>query len=220
MIPKVIHYCWFGGNEKDELVTKCIESWKKFCPDCEIIEWNESNFDVDINDYVNEAYSEKRWAFVSDFARLWIVYNYGGIYLDTDVEIIKNIDSVFNNDCFFCYEDDKYIATGLGFGSIKGNVVIKKLMDDYENIHFKLDNGKLDLLPCPQRNTKVLNEIDKSLYQVYSKEYFCPIDYLTKKINITNNTMAIHWYGQTWMTKKERKIRNFKNFIKRKFIKN
>lgn len=219
MIPKIIHYCWFGKSEKSELILKCIDSWKKYCPECKIIEWNEENFDINKNEYVYEAYSEKRWAFVSDYARLWAVYNYGGIYLDTDVEIIKSMDGIFNDKCFFCYEDDIYLNTGLGFGSTKGHMVIKKIMDDYEGIHFKQTNGKLDLTPCPHRNTLVLNNIDKSLYKSYSKEFFCPIDYITKKITITDNTLAIHWYGQSWMTTKERKIRSLKNFIKRLIFK-
>ena len=94
VIPKIIHYCWFGGNELSELAKKCISSWRKYCPDYEIIEWNESNFDINLCQYVREAYKEKKWAFVSDYARFWILYNFGGIYMDTDVELITSIDGL------------------------------------------------------------------------------------------------------------------------------
>lgn len=215
MIPKKIHYCWFGGNEKNDLIIKCINSWKKFCPDCEIIEWNENNFDININAYVKEAYEEKRWAFVSDYVRLWSVYNFGGIYLDTDVELIKNIDHVFENKCFFCYEDDVFIATGLGFGAEAQNPLVKEVLDDYNEIHFRLPNGKLDLTPCPQRNTNTIKGSKISDYYVYPKEYFCPLDYETKQLTLTENTVAIHWFGESWMTKSEKKKNQFKKIIKR-----
>jgi len=152
-IPKVIHYCWFGGNEKSKLIKKCIDSWKKYCPDYEIKEWNESNFDIEINNYVKEAYEAKKWAFVSDYARLWIVYNYGGIYLDTDVELIKSLDNLLNYKAYFGSEDGKLINTGLGFGAIKDNEFVKKIKDDYEYIHFIKDDGTYDITPCPKRNT-------------------------------------------------------------------
>ncbi|MBP3463612.1 MAG: hypothetical protein J6K45_03935 [Clostridia bacterium] len=112
-IPKKIHYCWFGNGDKPELVEKCIKSWKKYCPDYEIIEWNESNYDVTMCDYSKEAYENKKWAFVTDYARLWIIYNHGGIYLDTDVEIIKNIDFILETDSFLASEDNVHINTGV-----------------------------------------------------------------------------------------------------------
>lgn len=214
MIPKIIHYCWFGNNQKSDLIKKCINSWKKFCPDCEIIEWNESNFNINQNAYIKEAYEKQKWAFVSDYARLWAVYNYGGIYLDTDVELIKNIDFVFDNTNFFCYEDDIHINTGLGFGAEKNSEVIKQIMSDYDSAHFILEGGKLDLTPCPQRNTKVLNSIDSSQFVTYPKEMFNPIDFNTKVKTITNNTVAIHWYGCSWMSNKEKLLRYIKNIMK------
>ena len=123
-IPKVIHYCWFGGNPKPKLVQKCIHSWKKYCPDYEIIEWNESNFDISSCPlYVRQAYDVKKWAFVSDYARLKIIHTCGGIYLDTDVELIKSLDSLLEYNAFFGFEDGKYVATGLGFGAVSDNCV-------------------------------------------------------------------------------------------------
>ena len=114
-IPKIIHYCWFGGKPLPNTAIKCIRSWKKHCPDYEIHCWNEKNFDINVCPYVKEAYEEKAWAFVSDYARLWIIYNYGGIYLDTDVELLKNIDNLLKYDVFMGFENKQYVNTGVGF---------------------------------------------------------------------------------------------------------
>ena len=215
MIPKVIHYCWFGGKPKSKLIEKCIESWKKFCPDYEIKEWNEENFDVSMNDYVKEAYEAQKWAFISDYARLWIIYNYGGIYLDVDVELIKSLDIILDNSCFFACENEDFIATGLGFGAKKSNNIIKSMMEDYENIHFKKENGQYDLTTCPVKNTRILRQeynitekFDKVISladaKIYPKEYFCPLNYETGKLNITDKTIGIHLYNASWMTSKNK----------------
>ena len=119
-IPKIIHYCWFGKNEKSDLAKKCIDSWKKKCPDYQIIEWNEENFDITTNEYVYEAYMNKKWAFVSDFVRIFALYNNGGIYLDTDVEILKNMDEFLCNTTFFGFETIDKVSTGI-IGAQKGN---------------------------------------------------------------------------------------------------
>lgn len=221
MIPKTIHYCWFGGNPKSKLIKKCIKSWKKYCPDYEIKEWNERNFNVNINDYVKEAYQEKKWAFVSDYARLWIVYNYGGIYLDTDVELIRSLNNLLDNKSFFGSEDNQHINTGLGFGAEKNNVLVKKMMDDYANIHFIDEKGSYDLLPCPKRNTlsiqKMLpldnfDKIIKSKYGViYPKEYFCPLNYYTREMKKTKNTYSIHWFDASWYNSKQKKLYKNRN---------
>jgi len=128
MIPKTIHYCWFGGNPKPELVLKCIESWKKFCPDYEIIEWNESNFDVNYIPYVRDAYAAKKWAFVSDYARLKIIFDRGGIYLDTDVELKRSFNDLLQYDAWFAQDDIRWINTGLGFGARAGNQLIQRIL--------------------------------------------------------------------------------------------
>lgn len=154
MIPKIIHYCWFGGNSKSELIMNCIESWKKFEPDYEIIEWNESNWNINYNQYTKEAYHEKKWAFVSDVARLDIIYNYGGIYLDTDVELKRPIDELLNYSAFFASDDYRVIiATGLGFGAEARNKIVKSILDDYKDIAFIKENGSLDETNCTERNT-------------------------------------------------------------------
>ena len=216
-IPKIIHYCWFGGNPLPDLAKKCIDSWKKMCPDYEIKEWNENTININgMNAYVREAYKNKKWAFVTDYIRLYIIYNYGGIYLDTDVELLKNLDVLLDHDSFFGIENNNVVNTGLGFGAAKGNKLVKMLMDDYENVHFILKNGNLDLEPCPIRNTKTLsgifNKFDdykkinsyKNNY-FYPKEYFCPMDNVTKEINITDNTFSIHYYSGTWLDEKAKK---------------
>lgn len=213
-IPKIIHYCWFGGNKKSKIIESCINSWKEMCPDYEIVEWNEDNFDINCNYYVKEAYEQKKWAFVTDYVRLKVLYEHGGVYLDTDVELIKSLDDLLKFDAFYSCEDAKYIATGLGIGSISNNNIIKAMMNDYENIHFKKDNGDYDLLACPIRNTNTFRKItgitddfnkciifDNSI--VLPKEYFCPLDYETGKLVITDKTYAIHHYAGSWLSKKE-----------------
>ncbi len=154
-IPKIIHYCWFGGNAKPEIIEKCIESWKRFCPSWEIVEWNENNYDVNTYRYVKEAYGAKKWAFVSDVVRLDVVYKYGGVYLDTDVELFANIDSLLENDAFFVFETDRNINTGIGFGANKENIVVFEMLKYYFDKSFIVKN-KFDMSPCPSKNTEAL----------------------------------------------------------------
>ena len=214
MIPKKIHYCWFGGGEKSKLIKKCIRSWKKFCPDYEITEWNEKNFDIDSSpQYVKDAYKEKRWAFVADYARLWIIYNYGGIYLDTDVELIKNIDDVLEQDAFFAFASSDKINTGLGFGAVRSNIIVKKMMEDYDDLKFYLDDGSINTITCVVINSHCIREfgfrLDNTLQTVdgctvYPTEYFCPKGYRSYKPEITPNTYSVHWYNLSWKTAKNR----------------
>lgn len=226
-IPKIIHYCWFGGADKSKKIKECIESWHIKCQNYEIKEWNESNFNVNMNSYVKEAYENKKWAFVADYARLWIVYKYGGIYLDTDVELLDNLDKFLDYNSFFCFEKNDIIATGLGFGAKAGDALVKKLLDDYENEKFIDVDGNLDLTPCTVRNTKCLDEElskieDKSKLTVIDnvafvpKDYFCPFDVVTGRMEKTKNTVAIHWYESSWIP--NRKCARVKTKIAR-FIK-
>lgn len=156
-IPKKIHYCWFGNNEKPECILQCIESWKKFCPDYEIIEWNESNYDIDALEYTRQAYDAKKWAFVSDVARLKVVYDHGGIYMDTDVEILDNIDRYLENEMFMFFQCERTLASGLGFGGVKGQKDIGDMLEDYRDRQF-IVNGKFDMSACPDLNTNVLRK--------------------------------------------------------------
>lgn len=212
-LPKIINYCWFGGSKKSELIERCIESWKKLCPDYEIIEWNESNFDTNSNKYVREAYENKKWAFVSDYVRLWAVYQYGGFYLDTDVELVKSLDCLLHNDAFFSSENDIFINTGLGFGAKKKHPVVKQLLDSYSNISFYKKDGTLDELPCTRRNSKILEEKYGSLKEkmnselidgvlLLGKEYFCPFNPITGEMVKTENTIGIHWFDASWRSKR------------------
>lgn len=218
MIPKKIHYCWFGGNALPERDQACIESWKKYCPDYEIIRWDESNYDLSQCDYMKEAYEAKRYGFVPDFARLDIIYQHGGIYLDTDVEIIKSLDPLLELEGFAGFEatdaKEKFIALGLGFGAQKGNPIIKALRDDYFNRHFIQENGEPDLTPAPWISAEVLKktplvfdghtqEIDG--FKFFSEEYFCPKSFLTDEYHITDRTYSIHHYNASWFTQAEKK---------------
>ncbi len=212
MIPKKIHYCWFGRNPKPKLAEKCIKSWKKHCPDYEIIEWNEDNFDIQSAPlYVRQAYEAKKWAFVSDWVRLKIVYDNGGIYLDTDVEVIKKLDSLLDHVAYFGFEGGKFVATGLGFGSERGSDILAELIDSYKEIPFILSNGKYDETTCPTRNTEVFLrhgmkqdgtlQILENNVVLYPSDYFCPKDPRTGLCEITENTYTIHHFDASWYSK-------------------
>jgi len=149
MIPKIIHYVWVGGGPLTPLAEKCIESWKKFCPDYEIKRWDETNFDINQNIYCKEAYESKKWAFVSDYIRAKVLYDFGGIYLDTDVELVKNIDVLLQNDAFCGFENFRYVAYGLGFGSKKDNAVLSEMLEYYDRMEFLSEDGTLNQITCP-----------------------------------------------------------------------
>lgn len=216
MIPKVIHYCWFGRGEKPKLAQKCIASWKKYCPDWQIIEWNEDNFDVNQYEYTKYMYANKKYAFLSDFVRLWVVYENGGIYFDTDVEVIKPLDEIVKNGAFVGFENDAFVNSGLGFGAEKENKAIKLMLEEY-NYFPNGFNAKIGPIGCPELNTygllkcgltqnggfQKLEEIT-----VYPKDYFNPYDNVINKLNITENTYTIHWYSGSWISRKQ-KIRTF-----------
>lgn len=212
MIPKKIHYCWFGGKPLPELAVKCIESWKKFFPDYEIIEWNESNFDINFNKYAKCAYENKKYAFFTDVARLYIIYNYGGIYFDVDVEVIKNFDSVLDDEAFFGLESEGYVNTGLGFGAEPKNWMVKQILNDYSDKNF--GNENFELIPCPIKNSTIFKEKGFSLKNSFQKingVSVYPIDFFNPKggygcnLKITNNTLSIHHYDGSWISEEEKK---------------
>lgn len=207
MIPKVIHYCWFGGKPLPEEYKKNIETWKKFMPDYKIIKWDETNYDYNKIKFTKEAYESKKWAFVTDYARLDIIYNYGGIYLDTDVEVIKKFDDLLNNKAFMGIESGNYINTGLGFGAIAKHKGIKANMKEYEKMSFYDDEGLEKMINCPMITTNLLKKngakLDGNIENVmdiciYPMEFFCPLDYYTGKMKITSNTYSIHKYSMSW----------------------
>lgn len=212
MIPKIIHYCWFGGNEKPKLAKKCIESWKKFCPDYEIVEWNEQNFDVNMNAYTKMCYENKKFAFLTDYVRLFVVEKYGGIYFDTDVEVLCSFDDMLDNEAFFGFENSEYINTGVGFGAEKSNILVIQMLEEYA----KLLDGKHGVISCPELNTKALVKYglrcDGTKQQlehgaVYPIDYFNPYDDTTGRIQKTKNTHSVHWFAKSWMGSKQ-KLRN------------
>lgn len=155
-IPKVLHYCWFGGAPKPKNIQNCIRSWKKYCPDYEIIEWNEQNFDVSQSLYTRQAYDARRWAFVADYARLKILYEQGGIYMDTDVELLRPLDDLLAYPAFFGFQHNNEVATGLGFGAEARSPVVKALLDDYDGLPFLLPDGSCDLTPLPETKSSRL----------------------------------------------------------------
>ena len=213
-IPKVIYYCWFGHGEMPKLSEKCIKSWKKYCPDYKIVCINEENFDVNQNRYAKEAYEAGKWAFVSDYARFKVIYEEGGIYLDTDVEIIKPIDELVSGTGFMGFADNGVISTGLGFGAEKGNELIRVLLADYDDIPFLLSDGSYDMTPCPDRNTKTIVELGFDLnnqnqmfmgIRMLPEDYLCPMKYYTGKKVITENTYSIHHFCASWISKRAKR---------------
>ena len=223
MIPKKIHYCWFGRNPKPKLAQKCIKSWKRFCPDYQIVEWNEDNYDLSQAPlYVRQAYEARKWAFVTDYVRLQVVYEHGGIYLDTDGELKKKPDDLLKHQAYFGFERGEYIATGLGFGAVEGCPILKEMMSDYENIPFVLEDGSYDLAACPVRNTEVFLRYglkqDNSMQVldgdvlILPSEYLSPIDNGSCTKTITDNTVSVHWFASSWCSEEER--REFKNYQK------
>lgn len=212
MIPKVIHYCWFGNGEMPDKDKKNIEGWRKLNPDYQIIRWDESNYDVTKNAYMSECYSIPKWGFVPDYARTDIIYNYGGFYFDTDVELKKPLDSLLDEKCIMGFEKSDSVNHGHGFAAEKGNAIIKELLDFYDSIHFINADGSLNMTASPVYITQLLIKHGLKLngkeqvidgVHVYPTEYFCPKDYLTGKIKLTTNTISIHHFNLSWMNNED-----------------
>ncbi len=221
-IPKVIHYCWFGKGDMPKLAKKCIKSWKKYCPDYEFVLHTEDNFDLTQNRYMREAYEAGKWAFVSDYARLKIIYDNGGIYLDTDVELIKSIDDLVRLKGFMGFDEKGIVATGLGFGAEKGNKIVSEFLKDYDDIPFVLPDGSFDLTPCPDRNTEALKRLGMDVdnknqtfmdVTFLPDEYLCPMDYYTGKKTITDKTYSIHHYSASWTNSVTKRTTRIKRII-------
>ena len=210
MIPKVIHYCWFGGNEKSPQMMTYIDSWKKYCPDYQIIEWNETNYDVTKHPFMAKAYQAKKWAFVSDYARVDILHEQGGIYLDTDVELISGLDAFLQYDFFAGFESESIVAFGLGFGAVAGHPILKDILEYYDHIEFPDDVSLLSKIACPIIQTEVLKkhglvcnnrEQDIEGGRVFDTEYFCPMSFQTGEMKCTAKTVSIHHYDMSWTSK-------------------
>lgn len=230
MIPRIIHYCWFGRSQKPKLVEKCIRSWKLVCPDYVIIEWNEDNFDISATpQYVRDAYKEKKWAFVSDYARFVALVEYGGIYLDTDVELLKPLDQFLRHNAFSGTEDGEFISAGI-IGCEKGYELFKDFRDSYETLSFYNSDGTLNITTvvvmltdwCKQRGY-----VSENIYQdiqgfvIYPSDFFYPLSNADKVLRKTDNTVSIHWFAGSWVSeerKKQKKKRQFKNRLKPKIV--
>lgn len=215
-IPKVIHYIWFGNNDLPEEAIECIESWKKFCPDYEIKRWDESNFDLSSNNYVKQAYEAKKWAFVSDYARLWILVNEGGIYMDTDVEVLKSLDPFLTNRAFSGFESDASVPTGI-MACEKGFPLFQRLLDDYDARSFINSDGSYDLTTNVVVITKTCKacglKLDNTLqtvdgFTLYPSDWFCPKSHESGVINLTDNSVTIHHFNGSWVDETEREILN------------
>ncbi len=231
MIPKKIHYCWFGRGEKPALAKKCIDSWRKYHPDYEIIEWNEDNFDVNTIAYTAEAYEAKKYAFVSDYARFKILYEHGGLYFDTDVEILRPLDDIIAAGPFMGCQgkfrsgatpNELGVAPGLGLGVNPGLGLYKEILDYYKDLHFKKEDGSLDTTTIVVITTGILikNGLknvgtiqDVCGIRIYPNDYFNPKDYKTGKIMITPNTYTIHHFAESWVSNKEK----FLGWLRRNF---
>lgn len=214
-IPKVIHYCWFGCKPIPESALKCIDSWRRFFPDYEIREWNDSNFDVGAIPYTKEAYDAKKFAFVSDYARFKILYDQGGLYFDTDVEVIRPMDDIISSGSFMGFEIDTTSETygkvnpGVGMGAIPGLEVYRQILDYYNNLHFILPDGThnvtdavvnittRELIKVGLKKNEGIQAIGE--IKIYPAEYFNPLDDATGKLTITSNTYSIHWFTKTWL---------------------
>ncbi|MBQ3497979.1 MAG: glycosyl transferase [Clostridia bacterium] len=214
MIEKKIHYCWFGRGQKPKLAEKCIESWKKFCPDYEIIEWNEDNFDLDTNGYTRYCYDHKKWAYLSDYVRLCVIEEHGGIYFDTDVELIKKPDELLSYEAYYGFEtrtdgtyesDNIVVNTGLGFGAVAHHPTVKAMKQEYEKL-IPDESGAYKTVNCPALNTAALVMLglkkDGSRQNVAGAEIF-PVDFLnpyddlTGRMFKTENTVSVHWFSKS-----------------------
>lgn len=213
MIPKKIHYCWFGGNPLPEDSLKFIESWKKYLPDYEIKEWNETTFDINSNEYVREAYESKKWAFITDYVRLYALLEEGGVYMDTDVEVLKNLDAFLSEKGFSGFERVDAVSTGI-MAAEKGHPFLSELLHEYDEIHFIDENGEMDQTTNVVRITNAavkhglkLNNQRQTVceFTFYPKDYFCPKNPRTHEIEITPNSHTIHHFAGSWVT--ENKLR-------------
>lgn len=217
MIPKTIHYCWFGGKAIPKKYEKYVESWSRFMPEYDIKRWDESNFDINCIPFSSEAYSVGKYAYVSDYARLRILYEEGGVYFDTDVEVVKPIDDILDKGPFMAFEKNTNaqageihnVAIGLGFAVEPKNKIIREILDFYESHHYIYPDGHMEQITIVKIVTDILKSHGLSRCDIpttiegitiYPWDYFCPVEFLSSKLEITENTRTIHHYSASWMT--------------------
>lgn len=225
MIPKVIHYCWFGGQPLNEL-SKCMASWKRLCPEYELVRWDETNYDVAKNEYMRTAYEAGKWAFVSDYARLDILYRHGGIYLDTDVELIRSLDWLLAERAFMGIEYSGYVNTGLGIGGEPGVELFRKLRDAYDAERFLRPDGSPELVPCTYHQTKFLEALGyvmEDRRQCIDGVTFLPSSVLASRdwyygtLKTTEDTVAVHHGAATWLNEEQRALRRKQHELVNRF---
>lgn len=223
MIPKKIHYCWFGGNPLPLLAQKCIESWRINLPDYEIIEWNETNYNVHKIPYISQAYEAKKYAFVSDYARVDILNEYGGVYFDTDVEVLKDMSPILDKGPFLGLEAPGAIANGLGMATEKGDAILEEILNSYRNENFVNPDGSFNLKTVVTRVSDIFKKYgftnegariqNVANYSIYPPEYFSPKNVVTGIIRITENTYTIHHYDASWLEDWQKKVQIKKHKI-------
>lgn len=230
MIPKIIHYCWFGRGEKPALAKKCIDSWRRLCPDFEIREWNEDNCDYCAMPFMAEAYAAKKYAFVSDVMRLIVLEKYGGVYFDTDVELVRDITPLLNDEGLIGFENEQFVNSGQIIASAPHHPVVQAMINEYQKLNFTNADGTTNAVGCPRLNTDVMESFGLvrngreqvvAGIHVYPADFFNPLDSITGKLKKTDNTYSIHWYSMSWMPKRMqlkaklgRLWRRLKNFRK------
>ncbi len=223
-IPRMVHYIWFGRGEKTDLISTCIENNKKILNDWQFIEWNEDTYDINCCDYVKEAYEAKKYAFASDYARFDILYKNGGVYLDTDVEMIKKFPNKFlEKEGFTGVESNCKIAPGLVFACKAGNPIVLEILEDYRKDKFLLNDGSFNTETVVDRVTRVFQKYGFTLsgekqeiegFVVYPCEYFCAYDFVMSEFNITENTISIHHYTATWVSLQSKLKKKVQKFIR------
>lgn len=233
MIPKVIHYCWFGHNPLPELAIRCINSWKKYLPEYEIKEWNEDNFDVNITPYTKEAYVNKKYAFVSDYARFWILYHYGGVYFDTDVEVIKPMDSIIQMAPYMGCEtlasskSGVRVNPGIGIAAPAKLKLYGEILEHYATLKF-IENGKPNLTTVVSITTEILQKkglrnVDEIQtiegVNIYPAEYFASRENVEFTIPRTSNSYSIHYFAGTWWPKKYQRKYKMLNKLPKSWVK-
>ena len=225
MIPKIIHYCWFGRGNMPKKALNCIESWKKYLPEYEYIRWDEDSFDITSNPYVQEAYENKKYAFVTDYVRLYAMYYYGGVYMDTDVEVLKPLDAFLDNHAFSGFESSQLIPTGI-MASEKGFHLYKEFLDYYKDRHFIKEDGTFDMTTNVIIMTNIADQhglVHNGELQIvdgwvlYPSDYFCPLNDATGKLEITDNTAVIHWFAKSWVSPRDRRISKITKHFHRLF---
>lgn len=226
MIPKIIHFCWLSGEQYPDLVEKCIKSWRDNLPDYEIMCWDLKRFDINCCRYTKEAFLEKKYAFASDYIRLYALYHFGGIYLDSDIEVLKSFDDLLNLKAFTCFQKMSMTLSPWIIGSEKGNKIIKEFLDYYEERSFYDENGKMDLTPNPypftaicKRHGLILKDVKQELDEIsiFSHDYFCPYNPSKDVLEVTDNTYTIHYFNAEWMSEDQKRRRKRKQEVTKKY---